>query len=376
MKKCVIMPDSFKGTLSSLDVCQIIAERVKAYYPTCETITIPVADGGEGTVDCFIEALAAEPVEVIVNGPYFEPLAARYARQGQTAIIEMAQTAGLPLVEDRRNPALTTTFGTGELIRHAIHDGCTDIVIGLGGSSTNDAGTGAAAALGVRFLDQAGHSFIPTGGTLSRIHAIDTSAARSLLANCRVTAMCDIDNPMYGPEGAAYVFSPQKGANPDMVAELDHSLQHLATVIERDLGLDVRHLPGAGAAGAMGAGIVAFLGGVLKSGIQSVLDLVHFEKQLESADLVITGEGKIDGQSLRGKVVAGIAERARKQAVPVLVIVGAIGEEAEKAYDLGVSAIFSINRAAIPFEESRHHSKENLALTIDSLMRYQRLFDC
>jgi len=248
-------------------------------------------------------------------------------------------------------------------------------VIGLGGSCTNDAGTGAAAALGVRFLDQAGEAFIPTGGTLSQIHAIDVSAARSLLANCRVTAMCDIDNPMYGPEGAAHVFSPQKGANPDQVAELDRNLQHLAAVIERDLGLDVSNLPGAGAAGAMGAGIVAFFGGELKSGIQSVLDLVEFEKQLEGTDLVITGEGKIDGQSLRGKVVAGIAERAKKQAVPVLVIVGAIGAEAEKAYDLGVSAIFSINRAAIPFEESRHHSKENLALTIDSLMRYQRLFD-
>lgn len=376
MKKCVIMPDSFKGTMSSLEVCQIIAERVQAFYPACETVTIPVADGGEGTIDCFVEAVAAEPVEVDVKGPYFEPLAARYARHGQTTIIEMAQTAGLPLVEDRRNPALTTTYGTGELILHAVQAGCTEIVIGLGGSCTNDAGTGAAAALGVRFLDQTGNAFIPTGGTLSRVHAIDVRAARTLLANCHVTAMCDIDNPMFGPEGAATVFSPQKGADPDMVAELDHNLQHLATVIERDLGLDVSHLPGAGAAGAMGAGIVAFLGGELKSGIQSVLDLVEFEKQLEGADLVITGEGKIDGQSLRGKVVAGIAERARKQSVPVLVIVGAIGEEAEKAYDLGVSAIFSINRAAIPYEESRHHSKENLALTIDSLMRFQRLFDC
>ncbi|NCB00274.1 MAG: glycerate kinase, partial [Clostridia bacterium] len=257
MKKCVIMPDSFKGTMSSLEVCQIIAERVQSFYPVCETVTIPVADGGEGTIDCFVAAIAAEPVEVVVKGPYFEPLAARYARHGQTAIIEMAQTAGLPLVEDRRNPALTTTYGTGELILHAIQAGCTEIVIGLGGSCTNDAGTGAAAALGVRFLDQAGNAFVPTGGTLSRIHAIDASAARTLLENCRVTAMCDIDNPMFGPEGAAYVFGPQKGADPDQVIELDHNLQHLATIIERDLGLDVRDLPGAGAAGAMGAGIVA-----------------------------------------------------------------------------------------------------------------------
>jgi glycerate kinase len=180
---------------------------------------------------------------------------------------------------------------------------------------------------------------------------------------------------MHGPEGAAHVFAPQKGASPAMVEQLDRNLRQLADVIERDLGLDVRNLPGAGAAGAMGAGIVAFLGGELRSGIQSVLDLVEFERLLEGADLVITGEGKIDGQSLRGKVVAGIAERAKRQHVPVLVVVGAIGEDAEKAYDLGVSAIFSINRAAIPFEESRHHSRENLALTIESLMRYQRLFD-
>jgi glycerate kinase len=375
MKKCVIMPDSFKGTMSSLEVCQIMAERIHDFYPECETVTIPIADGGEGTIDCFIEAIHASPVEVTVNGPYFEPLTARYAKQGQTAIVEMAQTAGLPLVENRRDPALTTTFGTGELIRHAIENGCTDIVIGLGGSCTNDAGTGAAAALGVRFFDAYGVAFVPTGGTLDHIQSIDASPAKALLQGCRVTAMCDIDNPMHGPEGAAHVFAPQKGASPAMVEQLDRNLRQLADVIERDLGLDVRNLPGAGAAGAMGAGIVAFLGGELRSGIQSVLDLVEFERLLEGADLVITGEGKIDGQSLRGKVVAGIAERAKRQHVPVLVVVGAIGEDAEKAYDLGVSAIFSINRAAIPFEESRHHSRENLALTIESLMRYQRLFD-
>lgn len=375
MKKCVIMPDSFKGTLSSIEACDIIAARIKVFYPDCTTVTVPVADGGEGTVDCFIQALQAERVTLTVSGPYFEPLQASYARRGQTAIIEMAQTAGLPLVENRRNPALTTTYGTGELMRHAVARGCTEIVIGLGGSCTNDAGTGAAAALGVRFLDGGGTVFVPTGGTLDRIAAIDCSAARDLLQGCRVTAMCDIDNPMYGPDGAAWIFAPQKGADAALVAQLDANLQHLAAVIKRETGRDVSQIPGAGAAGAMGAGIVAFFDGQLKSGIQSVLDLVSFESLLADADLVITGEGQIDGQSLRGKVVAGIAERARRQQVPVLVIVGAIGEDADKAYDIGVSAIFSINRAPVAFAEARHHTRDNLAATVDSLMRYQRIFD-
>lgn len=375
MKKCVIMPDSFKGTLRSSEVCAIIAARIKVFYPDCLTVTVPVADGGEGTVDCFLQAMTAQRVELTVKGPYFEPCRVSYARFGQTAVIEMAQSAGLPLVDNRRNPALTTTYGTGELIRHAVENGCTAIVVGLGGSCTNDAGTGAAAALGVQFLDQDGRAFVPTGGTMDQIAHIDLRAAEQLLQGCTMTVMCDIDNPMFGPQGAAYVFAPQKGADPAMVARLDNNLKLLAGVITRDLGHDVSQIPGAGAAGAMGAGMVAFCHGQLQSGIQTVLDLVEFDTLAAGADLLITGEGQIDGQSLRGKVVIGVAERAKKLHIPVVAIVGAIGAEADKAYDRGVDAIFSINRAAVAFAESRYQSKENLAATVDSLMRFQRIFD-
>jgi glycerate kinase len=373
MKKCVIIPDSFKGTLSSIEICDIVSVKVKEFYPACETITIPIADGGEGTVDCFLHAIDADKVNVSVTGPYNELLNCYYARYNNTAIIEMAQSAGLPLVENRKNPAITTTYGTGLMIKHAIENGCTDIVIGLGGSCTNDAGVGAACAIGVDFYDDYGNTFLPTGNTLSKISKIDNSKAIQLLNNCTVTAMCDIDNPMYGKTGAAYIFSPQKGADDRMVLELDENLKALSATIIDNLGIDVSNIPGSGAAGAMGAGVVAFFNGKLKSGIHTILDLIQFDELIEGTDLIFTGEGKIDSQSLRGKVVIGVAERALKKSIPVVAIVGAIGDEAEKAYDMGVSSIFSINRAAIAFEESRYHSKENLASTIESLMRFRKI---
>lgn len=373
MKKCIIIPDSFKGTMSSIEICEIIRSKVIEFYPGCEVITVPVADGGEGTVDCFLHALGADKIPVQVTGPYNEPLDCYYAKHNATAIIEMAQAAGLPLVEDRKNPAVTTTYGVGLMIKHAIEHGCKDIIIGLGGSCTNDAGVGAACALGVEFYDKEGTAFLPTGNTLSKIAKIDTSKTKKLLQNCTVTAMCDIDNPMYGTNGAAYIFGPQKGADEEMVKILDHNLCSLSQTILTNLGMDVSFLPGAGAAGAMGAGIVAFLGGSLKSGIHTVLDIIKFDQIIEDTDLIFTGEGKIDGQSLRGKVVIGIAQRAKKKQIPVLAIVGAIGDEAEKSYEMGVSSIFSINRTAVDFEISRYQSKENLAATIDSILRFQAI---
>jgi glycerate kinase len=372
MKKCIIIPDSFKGTMSSIEICDIISQKVKEFYPSCETIQVPVADGGEGTVDCFLHALQAEKVTLQVTGPYNEPLECYYAKHKNTAIVEMAQAAGLPLVEGNKNPALTTTYGAGLMIKHAIENGCTDIIVGLGGSCTNDAGVGAASAIGVKFIDKEGNTFLPTGNTLVNIDKIDITEANELLAGCTVTAMCDIDNPMYGTSGAAYIFGPQKGADEAMVVELDHNLRALSQAIINNLGMDVSLLPGAGAAGAMGAGIVAFFGGTLKSGIHTVLDQVQFDAMIENADFIFTGEGRIDGQSLRGKVVIGIAERAKKQNVPVIAIVGAIGEDAEKSYEMGVSSIFSINRAAVDFDISRYQSKENLAATMDSLLRFYR----
>ncbi|MCB5713790.1 glycerate kinase family protein [Lactonifactor longoviformis] len=370
MKKCVIMPDSFKGTLSSIEICDIIKEKVLEFYPDCQVKAVPVADGGEGTVDCFLYAIDAEKVELRVQNAYMEPVDVYYAKVGSQAILEMAQPAGLPQAEGRLNPKVTSTYGVGQMIRHAVENGCTDIVIGLGGSSTNDGGTGAAAALGTVFRNAEGESFIPAGGTLKEIVSIDNSETRKLLEGVSITAMCDINNPMYGPQGAAYIFAPQKGADPEMVKELDSQLIYLSELIQKDLGTDVSRMEGAGAAGALGAGIVAFMGGKLKSGIQTVLDMIHFEELAAGADMVFTGEGRIDSQSLGGKVVIGIAERAKRLGVPVTAVVGSIGDGAEGAYELGVNAIFSINRTAEDFSVSRYKSKENLTGTVDSLIRF------
>ena len=370
MKKCVIMPDSFKGTLSSIEICDIIKEKVLEFYPDCQVKAVPVADGGEGTVDCFLYAIDAEKVELRVQNAYMEPVDVYYAKVGSQAILEMAQPAGLPQAEGRLNPKVTSTYGVGQMIRHAVENGCTDIVIGLGGSSTNDGGTGAAAALGTVFRNAEGESFIPAGGTLKEIVSIDNSETRKLLEGVSITAMCDINNPMYGPQGAAYIFGPQKGADPEMVKELDSQLIYLSELIQKELGTDVSRMEGAGAAGALGAGIVAFMGGKLKSGIQTVLDMIHFEELAAGADMVFTGEGRIDSQSLGGKVVIGIAERAKRLGVPVTAVVGSIGDGAEGAYELGVNAIFSINRTAEDFSVSRYKSKENLTGTVDSLIRF------
>jgi len=370
MKKCIIIPDSFKGTISSTEICNIIKEKLLYYYPHFNVITIPIADGGEGTVDSFLAIVKGKRVKVTASGPYKEKILCDYARFGETAVIEMAQAAGFTLVKGKENPAETTTYGVGELIRHAIENGCKEIIIGLGGSCTNDGGTGMAAALGVRFIDDKGEEFIPTGGTLDKIMRIDASPAKEVLRGCRITAMCDIDNPMYGENGAAYVFAPQKGADEKMVRMLDRNLRILSDLIIRDIGKDVSQLPGAGAAGAMGAGVAAFLNGELKSGIQILLDLIRFEEMLEDADLVFTGEGKIDGQSLRGKVVVGVAERASKFGVPVVAIVGDVSDDAYAAYDKGVTAIFSINRLAIPYEQAKFRSKHDLAATVNDIIRF------
>ena len=373
MKKCIIIPDSFKGTMSALEFCQIAKDTIVRHEPDCQVLTIPVADGGEGTVECFMHAIDAEPVDVAVKGPWMEPITARYAVKGDTAFVEMAQAAGLPMVGERKNPAKTSTYGVGMIIRDAVEKGCRNIVLGLGGSCTNDAGTGCACALGVKFYDAGGNTFLPTGDTLERIVSYDLTETKALLEGCTITAMCDIDNPMYGPQGAAAVFGPQKGADAAMVAELDRNLQHLGDLIEKQDSRDVAHMPGAGAAGAFGAGVAAFLGGSLKSGIDTVLDCVEFDSLLEDTDLVFTGEGQIDTQSLRGKAVIGIAGRAAKKAVPVIVVVGSVGDGAEAAYEMGVSSIFSINRRAEAFESSKYRTKENFAAVMDAIVRTLKL---
>ena len=369
MKKCIVISDSFKGTLSTLDICTIAREVFPAYFPDCELVTLPVADGGEGTVVCFLEALFAQPVTVTVSGPFGEPVSAVYARKDALAVIEMASAAGLPLAGERRDPEAATTYGVGQLIRHAVEQGCTDILLGLGGSATNDGGCGCAAALGTRFYNAEGQAFVPTGGTLANIAHIDTGESRRLLENVRVTVMCDVENPLYGPNGAAWGFAPQKGADDAMAARLDDGLRNLDRVLNQDLNLNISDIPGAGAAGGMGAGSIAFLGGALRSGIEAVLDTVNFDCCLDGADLVITGEGRIDSQSVQGKVISGIAKRTAPRNIPLVAIVGGIGPGAEEAYGLGITAMFSINRAAESFAESAPKSAENYRRTLFDLLR-------
>ena len=375
MKKVILMPDSFKGTMSSSEICAIMKARILEHFPDCEIESIPVADGGEGTVECFLEAMNGERVTLGVKGPFMEDIEGFYAivEGGKTAIIEMAATASLPMVHGRENPCLTTTFGVGQLIRDAVSRGCKKIVVGLGGSCTNDMGAGAAAGAGAIFRDASGKQFVPTGSTLEKIASIDVSAIRELLCGVEVVAMCDIDNPLYGPTGAAYVFSPQKGADEKTVKLLDNNLRACSETVKKELGIDVSLLAGAGAAGGMGAGMVAFFGATLKAGIETVLDTVGFERIASDADFIFTGEGKIDSQSLRGKVVIGIAQRAAKLPVPVIAVVGDIGDNMEPAYDMGVSAIYSINRVAVDFSKAKHRSKSDLSLTMDTVMRTLKL---
>ena len=370
MKKCVIIPDSFKGSLSSIEVCNIIKEKVNEFFPKCNAIMIPIADGGEGTVDTFVYSLKAEKVNLKVKNAFGEVIDVYYGRIKNKAIIEVAQVVGLVSAEGREDPSITSTYGVGEIISHAIEHGCNEIFIGLGGSCTNDCGVGAASALGTVFKNKNEEEFIPVGKNLNEIEYIDISKTLEKLKNCKVTAMCDIDNPMYGENGAAFVFAPQKGADENMVKMLDNNLRALSEKIKKNLNKDVSNIKGSGAAGAFGAGVCAFFNGELKSGIEIILDLIDFDNLISDADIIFTGEGQIDSQSLNGKVVIGISKRAKKQNIPVIVLAGSIGEGAEKAYDEGVSAIFSINQKAEDYSISRFKAKENLEKTIDSLLRY------
>ena len=372
MKKVIIIPDSFKGTLSAKQICRILKEKVHQQFPACEVVTVPVADGGEGSVDCFLEALGGRKETVQVHGPYMELMEAEYGILSDgTAVVEMASCAGLPLVEDRKNPKKTTTYGMGELILAAAKAGSKRIITGLGGSCTNDGGCGMAAALGIRFYDAQDREFVPTGGTLKEIRRIDMSRREKLLDQIELLAMCDITNPLTGPEGAAHVFSPQKGADEGMIQELEAGMVHYASILEQTVQIPkIRELPGGGAAGGMGTGMAALLGAKLIPGIQAVLDTVQIDTLAEHADLILTGEGKIDSQSIHGKVLSGIARRGKALGIPVVAIAGGIDREAlPELYRDGLTAAFSINQLPEDFSVSRGKSMENLETEMENLLR-------
>ncbi|MFQ8601711.1 MAG: glycerate kinase [Anaerovoracaceae bacterium] len=327
--KYIIMPDSFKGTMSAEKVCRIMEEAVRQYDENAEAVSIPLADGGEGTADCLINIMGGKKIFCDVRGPYGKTIEGFYGKlPGNTAVIEMAAAAGFSLgrragvLNIKNDPSEATTYGVGELIKKAVEDGCQKIILGIGGSCTNDAGTGMAAALYTRFYDEYGNEFIPVGRTLNRIARIDTSETERFLSKIHIDVMCDVENPLYGENGAAYVFAPQKGADEYMVRMLDYNLRCFAESVKSSLGTDISFLPMMGAAGGMGAGAYIFLKAVLKRGIDVILDMIDFEHIIEDGRMIITGEGKFDAQSLGGKAVMGIAKRAVKNHIPVLVIAG------------------------------------------------------
>ena len=371
MAKYVLIPDSFKGTLSSEDICRIASEEILRLEPEAEICAIPVADGGEGTVDAFLAAVGGTRAEVPCTGPCGQEIRGFYGLLPDgTAVVEMAAAAGLPLAGACRDPERTTTYGVGQLMAHALSRGAKRLVLGLGGSATNDGGCGAAAALGAEFLDAEGRPFVPTGGTLTQIAHIRMESLRETLAGAEVTVMCDIDNPLCGPAGAAAVFGPQKGADAAMVARLDAGLRHLAEMLEKDVGMEVLTLAGGGSAGGFGAGAAAFFGGQLRMGIDVVLDLADFDRKCRGASLVITGEGHLDSQSLRGKTVVGVARRARTLGVPAAALVGGCETALDAVYAEGVSGVFPIHPALCTWPQAAARTEEDLRFTVGNLLRF------
>jgi glycerate kinase len=368
MEKYIIMPDSFKGSMSSVEVCEIMKRVVQIKRPDSKIVSIPIADGGEGTVDCFIHVFGGEKVDKLVTGPFGEKVQGFYGIIGNVAVIETAAAAGFSAMKGVGNPAIATTFGVGELIKDAIGRGSKKIILGLGGSCTNDGGVGMANALGVKFYDSKENSFLPTGNTLSIIDKIDITGINDMLADISIEAMCDINNPLYGPRGAAHVFAPQKGADPDMVEKLDYNLKCLAKCIDQNLGINVSTLPGGGAAGGMGAGAFAFLNAELRQGIDVILDLLNFEELIKDCDAIFTGEGKLDKQSLEGKVVIGIARRAKLQQVPVIAVVGCTSGDVTEVYDEGVTAIYTTAPEDRKPEEIVKYCKQDLENTMKMIL--------
>ncbi len=367
--------DSFKGTLSSETIIELLTETAEKIFPGCETAGVPIADGGEGTVDAVITVTKGEKRVLTVHGPLMEETESSYGIfGGDSAIIEMAAASGLPMVPpEKRNPLNTTTYGTGELIRDALEQGYRKISIAIGGSATNDGGMGAMRALGVRFLDKEGKELEGYGRDLAEVADIDTTGICPAVAEASFTVMCDVNNPLTGPEGAAYTFGKQKGGTQEILDELEAGMKNYAAVVLKKLGMDVDQIPGAGAAGGLGAALCVFLRATLKSGIETVLDLMDFDGLLEGVDLVVTGEGRIDWQSAFGKVPSGIGQRCRAKGIPAVALVGGMGDGAEKIYDFGVESILPTINGAMDIEEALERARELYVNAAERMFRLIRV---
>lgn len=370
--KFVAAPNGYKGSLTAAEAAAAMEEGIRRILPDAEVIQVPVADGGDGLVDVAVEALGGEKRTITVTGPRNSPVEAEYCylESRDLVTVEMALASGLALLpDDLQDPTRTTTFGTGELIKAGLDLGVSRINVGIGGSATNDGGIGMAQALGVLFFDKAGRELPAVGASLVSIAKIDCSGLDSRIKETSIAAVCDVENPLYGPEGAAFVFGPQKGATPDQVEELDKGLKNLAELIHRDLGIDAAHMPGAGAAGGLGYGLHVFLGAKLCKGIDLVFDLVGLSEKLINADLVLTGEGQVDFQTVLGKAPGGVGNAAMAQGIPCFAIAGSIGRNLGNLHHSGINAVFSLCSGPMTLEESMKHSREYITRVTEQAIR-------
>jgi glycerate kinase len=361
--KVVVAIDSFKGSLGSYELGVIIEKGVKNIYKNAEVIKVPIADGGEGTVEALVEGIGGQFIDIEVNDPLMRPINARYGtiHNNKTAVIEMAAASGLPLLKvEERNLRKATTYGTGELIKDAIQKGCREFIIGIGGSATNDGGLGMMQALGYRFLDKYGDELGYGGEIMGKVADIDATGALEELNNCKFLIACDVDNPFHGPKGAAHVYGRQKGADDETVEYMDSSLKKLAMTIKEKLNKDIANIPGAGAAGGLGGAFVAFLGGELKPGIEIILEEVKLADHIIGADFVITGEGRIDFQSIMGKAPMGVARMSKEKGVPVIAIAGCVADDAVAMHDHGIEALFSTINYPISLDEAMNSERASI----------------
>ena len=373
--RIVIAPQAFKGSISALDAARAIRDGVLRVVPDAATVLVPVADGGDGTLETLVEGSGGEIMVSPVTGPLGEAIEAPWGAMGDgnTAVLEMARTSGLALVpEDRRDPRTTTTYGLGEAIRHALNAGFRRFIVGIGGSATNDAGAGMAQALGVHLLDGAGRELGFGGAALAQLHRIDMSGLDSRASESEFMVACDVTNPLTGPEGASAIYGPQKGATPEIVEQLDGALLHLAEVVRRDIGVDIDDVTGAGAAGGLGGGFIAFLDGTLRAGVEIVLDTVSLEEQLEGANLVITGEGCLDYQTVYNKAPVGVAAQAKAREIPVVAISGSLGDGFTDVHEHGIDAASAITCEPMTLDESSERSAELLASATEQALRLMK----
>lgn len=373
--KFVLATDSFKESMTSIEACNVMEKAIKKIKSDAEVIKVPMADGGEGTVEALVNSTSGTFVETEVLNPLGQKIKASYGILGdkKTAVIEMAKASGIELIKrDDRNPMITTTYGTGQLIKHAIENGIKHLVIGIGGSATNDGGCGMLQALGVKLLDKDNNEIPFGGGSLNKIENIDVSNMHEGIKDATFEVACDVTNPFVGPTGASYIFGPQKGADIEMVELLDNNLKHFAAKIKEILKADIAEAPGAGAAGGLGGALLAFLNAELKSGIELVIKYTDLESKVQGADYVFTGEGAIDGQTIFGKTPVGVSKIAKKYNIPTIAFGGKVSDDADNLFDEGIIALFSIMRGVESLDDALRNGAHNLEKTVENVVRTLR----